>query len=92
MWGARKAIEDSFVAQVDEATATTSGTLFIENDGGTFYLSHTGYGQANALATFDTSDWTNCTEVFVSIFGWSGNQVLDGTGSYFDNFSLAVAV
>lgn len=74
-----------------EITSEILGTFYITNKGGTFYLSYRGFGQENAFAAFSTEDWTNCTEVFISLFGWSPYQMLPGNGSYFDDFSLTVS-
>ena len=76
---------------VTEITSVSSGNFFVTNIGGTFYLSHIGHGEENAFATFTTEGWTNCTEVLVGIGGWSGYQILSGTGSHLDDFFLTTS-
>lgn len=89
-WIAAKMIEFDYVRPpITERASVSSGTFYITNRGGTFYLSYKGFGQEDAFATFTTVGWTNCTEVFVSLLGWSPDQVLSGSGSYFDDFSLS---
>lgn len=90
-WMAVKMIKFDYVGiPMTERTSVSSGTFYITNRGSTFYLSYKGFGQENAFATFTTEGWTNCTEVFVSLYCWSPYTVLSGSGSYFDNFSLTV--
>jgi len=92
-WIAAKTIDFDYVGPlITERTSVSSGTLYITNKGGTFHLSYNGFGQENAFATFTIEDWTNCTEVFISLLGWvSDFQILSGNGSYFDDFSLTVS-
>jgi len=91
-WISAKIIEFDYVGPlIRETTSVSSGTFYITNKSGTFYTSYKGFGQENAFATFTTEGWTNCTEVFISLYGWSPNTVLSGSGSYFDNFSLTVS-
>ena len=87
-WMARKAIDDIFTETEIQPTSSTSGTFYIEKSGSTFYVSLTGYGTENALASFTINDWTSCNQLIVRLFAWSGYQVLSGQGSYFDNFKL----
>jgi hypothetical protein len=92
-WIAGKMIDFDYVEPLfTERTTESSGTFYIENKSGTFHLSHTGFGEENDFATFTIEDWTNCTEVFISLLGWdSGRQILSGNGSYFDDFSLTIS-
>jgi len=92
-WIGGKTIGFDYVGPLfTERTSVSSGTFYITNKGGTFHLSYNGFGQENAFATFAIEDWTNCTEVFISLLGWdSGWQILSGSGSYFDDFSLTVS-
>ena len=93
VWIAGKTIDFDYVEHLFiERTSESSGTFYIENKSGIFHLSHTGFGQENDFATFTIDDWTNCTEVFVSLLGWdAGRQILSGNGSYFDDFSLTIS-
>lgn len=91
-WIAAKAIGFDYVGPLfTERTSESSGTFYITNKGGTFHLSYNGFGQENAFATFTIEDWTNCTEVFISLLGWDSRQILSGSGSYFDDFSLTIS-
>jgi len=91
-WVAAKSINDEFVEITTEPTATTSGTLYIEHMGDLFYVSFTGYGANNAFATFTTNGWTSCSEVFITLAGFTRNKALSGEGSYLDNFHLDIGI
>lgn len=50
-WLAVKTIDDTIVDSEIQSTFSTSGTLYIEHKGATFYVSFTGYEAQNALAS-----------------------------------------
>ena len=78
------------VIEASESTLEDIGAFYITYDGGTIHFSHTGYGEENAICTVNISDWTDCTQVWLALTAWSNGTLLSGSGSYFDDFYLAI--
>ena len=76
------------VILASEPTSISTGVLYITFNAGMIDFSYTGYGTENAMYSVDISDWTDCTEVWISLTAWSNGSVLTGDGSYFDDFCL----
>jgi hypothetical protein len=89
VWIAGKAVwHEGLVYEKTEETAVDSGRLFITNHGGIFHLSYEGYGAQNAFATVNIEGWMDCTQISITIGGWTAYEALSGKGSYLDNFLL----
>jgi rhodanese-related sulfurtransferase len=85
-----EAINDSWRKEEISDRSSDDGTLYVSYDAGKdeLYLSHTGYGKANAWRTVTgllKNKWA-AQPVYVAIGGGSDRVVLDAGDAYLDNF------